>query len=200
MKGSIIIIGFFILGTIFGYYHVLPFDLAQTKLSFYTLLVLILTVGIAIGSDKNIKKTFKALNPRVLLLPLCTIIGTLAGVAFISLLIPGRSVSDCMAVGSGFAYYSLSSIIITDFKGPELGTIALMANIMREIFTLLCAPLLAKWFGSFAPISSGGATTMDTTLPIITSVSGKEYAVVSIYHGFLMDFSVPFLVTLFCSI
>ena len=41
---------------------------------------------------------------------------------------------------------------------------------------------------------------MDTTLPVITQASGQRFVVVSIYHGFLVDFSVPFLVTLFCSL
>ena len=41
---------------------------------------------------------------------------------------------------------------------------------------------------------------MDTTLPIITNVSGKEFVILSIYHGFVVDFSVPFLVTFFCSL
>ena len=100
-----------------------------------------------------------------------------------------------MAVGAGFGYYSLSSIFITEYKGPELGTIALLSNITREIITLLFAPLLVRWFGNLAPIS-----TMDTTLPIITRYSGQSFVVVSIFHGFVVDFSVPFLVTLFCSI
>jgi len=86
-----------------------------------------------------------------------------------------------VAVGSGFAYYSLSSILITQLKEPfwgvqlatELGTIALMANIMREIMALLGAPLFVKYFGRLSPICAGGATTMDTTLPIITRYSGK---------------------------
>ena len=102
--------------------------------------------------------------------------------------------------GSGFGYYSLSSIFITEYKGAELGTIALLANISREILTLLAAPLLVRWFGNLAPISAGGATTMDTTLPIITRTAGQQFVVVSIFHGFVVDFSVPFLVTLFCSI
>ena len=85
-------------------------------------------------------------------------------------------------------------------RGVELGTIALLANIMREIITLLGAPILRKWFGPLAPISVGGATTMDTTLPIIMQVSGKQFTVISIAHGFITDFTVPFLVTLFCSI
>ena len=77
---------------------------------------------------------------------------------------------------------------------------ALLANISREILTLLAAPLLVRWFGNLAPISAGGATTMDTTLPIITRTAGQQFVVVSIFHGFVVDFSVPFLVTLFCSI
>jgi len=65
--------------------------------------------------------------------------------------------------------------------------------------TLLGAPLMVRWFGKLAPISSGGATTMDTTLPIITRTAGQDLVIVSLFHGFVVDFSVPFLVTFFCS-
>jgi len=81
-----------------------------------------------------------------------------------------------------------------------LGTIALLANIFREVLALLLAPLLVRYFGKLAPIAAGGATTMDTTFPVIVRYSGKEYSVVSIYHGFVTDLAVPFLVTLWCSI
>ena len=129
-----------------------------------------------------------------------TIVGTLAGTTAASAFLPHRHLFDCLAIGSGFGYYSLSSIFITEYKGAELGTIALLSNIMREIITLLCAPLLVRYFGKLAPISMGGATTMDTTLPIITRTSGQDYVIVSIFHGFCVDFSVPFLVTFFCSL
>ena len=75
-----------------------------------------------------------------------------------------------------------------------------MANIIREMITLLLTPLLTKWFGPLAPISAGGATTMDTTLPIITQTIGQRYVALSIYHGFATDFTVPFIVTLWCTI
>lgn len=200
MKGSLIIISFFVLGTLCGAYQLIPYDLSDNSLSYYALCALMFSVGIGIGNDPNTLKSFRALNPRLLFLPVMTILGTLAGTAVVSLFLSHRSVADCMAVGSGFGYYSLSSIFITEYKGAELGTIALMSNIMREITALLCAPLLVKYFGKLAPISVGGATTMDTTLPIITRYSGREFVVISIFHGFVVDFSVPFLVTLFCSI
>ena len=200
MKGSLIIVSFFALGVLCGVFHWLPVEWFSGNLSFYALCALMFSVGFSIGHDPQTVQRFRALNPRLALLPLCTILGTLSAAALVSILFSQRSITDCMAVGSGFGYYSLSSIFITEYKGAELGTVALLSNITREILTLLCAPLLDRWFGNLAPISSGGATTMDTTLPIITRTAGDEYVIVSIFHGFVVDFSVPFLVTFFCSI
>lgn len=200
MSGSLIIVGFFILGCICGVSHLLPMKIEETDTSFYALCALMFSVGVSIGNDPQTLKNFRALNPRLVLLPVMTILGTLAGSAVVSLVLHHRSLTDCLAVGSGFGYYSLSSIFITEYRGAELGTVALLANISREILTLLSAPLLVRWFGNLAPISAGGATTMDTTLPIITRTAGQQFVVVSIFHGFIVDFSVPFLVTLFCSL
>jgi uncharacterized membrane protein YbjE (DUF340 family) len=200
MKGSLIIISFFILGTLCGLFDVLPFQLAETDVSYYALCGLMFCVGISVVNDPQTLQNFRKLNPRLIFLPIMTILGTLAGSAVVSLILSQRSVTDCLAIGSGFGYYSLSSIFITEYRGAEMGTIALLANISREILTLLSAPLLVRWFGNLAPISAGGATTMDTTLPIITQTAGQQFVVISIFHGFVVDFSVPFLVTLFCSI
>jgi len=200
MKGSLVVVGFFIAGTICGVCHLMPFDITQTNISYYALCALMFCVGLSIGNDPQTLKNFRSLNPRLVFLPVMTILGTLAGTAATSLILTHRELTDCLAIGSGFGYYSLSSIFITEYKGAELGIIALLANISREILTLLAAPLLVRWFGNLAPISAGGATTMDTTLPIITRTAGNEFVIVSIFHGFVVDFSVPFLVTLFCSI
>lgn len=199
MKGSLIIVGFFVLGIIVGLCDVIPDSFANSDVSYYALCCLMFCVGISIGCDTSVLKSFKEVNPRLMILPIMTILGTLAGCAAVSILLGHRQLTDCLAIGSGFGYYSLSSIFITQYRGAELGTIALLANISREILTLLCAPLLAKYFGRLAPISVGGATTMDTTLPIITRYSGESFIIVSIFHGFCVDFSVPFLVTFFCS-
>ena len=200
MKGSLIIVGFFVLGIVCGLMQWLPDLNAYGNVSFLTLCGLLFCVGITVGNNTELLKSFKQLDPRLMLLPLMTIVGTLAATAIASLGMPGRSQTDCLAVGSGFGYYSLSSILITQYRGPELGTIALLANIIREIFTLLGAPLLVRYFGPLSPISCGGATTMDTTLPIITRCSGENFVILSLFHGFLVDFSVPFLVTFFCTL
>lgn len=200
MKGSLIIVGFFLLGCLAGYFQLLPAAVASSDISFYALCALMCSVGLSIGSDPQTLQNFRSLNPRLAFLPLMTIAGTLAATWCVSWLLPHRTPAECMAVGSGFGYYSLSSIFITEYKGAELGTVALLSNILREIATLLGAPLLVRWFGNLAPIACGGATTMDTTLPVITRYAGQQWVVVSLFHGFVVDFSVPFLVTFFCSL
>ena len=200
MKQSLIYLLLFALGVVLALLGWIPGVLLNDDISKWILYGLLFFVGIQIGSSKNMFTAVKRFGWRITLVPIATTVGTFAGVALISLLLPNRSLSDCLSVGVGFAYYSLSSILITEYKGIELGTIALLANISREIITLLFAPLMVKYFGKLAPIAGGGATTMDTTFPIIIRTSGKEFSVASIYHGFVMDLSVPFLVTLCCSI
>ena len=200
MKGSLIIVAFFIAGIACGLMHLLPDLNAYGNVSYLTLCALLFCVGITVGNNTTLLKTFKSLDRRLMLLPLMTIVGTLTATAIAAVGLPHRSLTDCLAVGSGFGYYSLSSIFITQYRGPELGTIALLANIIREVFTLLGAPLLVKYFGPLSPISCGGATTMDTTLPIITRTSGQDFVLLSLFHSFLVDFSVPFLVTFWCTL
>lgn len=200
MKSSLIILSFFATGLLIGIFRFVPTDWSDSKWTFYVLCLLMFSVGFSIGHDKSTIQKFKNLSPRLLLLPLITILGTYLGVIAVGFFIKDLSLSEILAVGSGFGYYSLSSVLITEYKGVELGAIALLANIIREVLTLIFAPWIVRFFGKLAPISAGGATTMDTTFPIIMKYSGKEYSVVSIYHGFIMDLAVPFLVVLFCGI
>lgn len=199
MKGSLIVVGFFVLGLMAGRMEMVPAWLLDSRVSFVALCGLLLFVGLGIGLNPDMKREVRSLNPRLALLPIVTILGSWMG-ALAAWLLMHRSLADCLAVDSGFAYYSLSSIFITEYRGAELGTIALLANIIREMLTLLGAPLMAKLFGPLAPISAGGATTMDTTLPIISQTVGQRYVALTIYHGFVVDFSVPFLVTWWCMI
>ena len=181
MKGSLIVILFFCVGCIMGALNKFQFD--THTISMYILYALMLQVGVSIGSNKNLKTIISHLHPKMLLIPLGT-----------------------MAVGSGFAYYSLSSILITQFKEPsiglqlatELGTIALLTNIFREMMALLGTPLIKKYFGKLAPISAAGVNSMDVLLPSISRYSGKEMIPIAILHGILIDMSVPVFVSFFC--
>ena len=206
MKNSIIVFLFFCAGCLLGFSGEIKLD--AHHISLYILYALMLQVGISIGSNKNLKQIVRQIRLKMLVIPLATIIGTLLFSALASLLLSRWSVFECMAVGSGFAYYSLSSILITQFKEPsiglqlatELGTIALLSNIIREMMALLGSPLIEKYFGKLAPISAAGVNSMDVVLPAITRYSGKEMIPVAILHGILIDFSLPLFVSFFCSL
>lgn len=159
MKGSLIVVAFFVLGLFVGHSDCLPSWFMSSQTSFVALCALLLFVGMGIGLNPNMMRDIKSLSPRLALLPLATILGSWMGavVAYVVMssdlctLFQQRSLTSCLAVDSGFAYYSLSSIFITEYRGAELGTIALLANIVREMITLLLAPMLAKLFGPLVP-------------------------------------------------
>ena len=120
MKGSIIVLLFFVAGCLLGVTEWLPFDMKESNLTLYILYALMLQVGLSIGSSKELKHIIADLKLKYLLIPLATVCGTLLFSALASILLSRWSIFDCMAVGSGFAYYSLSSILITQFKEPSL--------------------------------------------------------------------------------
>ena len=196
MKSNLILLGSFLLGLALGGIDLVPTAIVESDLGNYLLYLLLFLVGLSVGNDRDTIRGFRQLSPRLLALPFLTIIGSMCGGVVAALLL-GQSLYEMLAVSQGLAYYSLSSILITEKLGITLGAIALFSNVFRELLTLLLAPLLVKYIGPLAPIAAGGATTMDVTLPAILNASGKEYLVPAIYHGFVCDFSVPILVTLF---
>ncbi len=195
MKGSLIIISFFAAGLALGISGKLPLNLVSPHWSTYALYLLMFLAGVGIGADRQSWQVIRAINFKIFLVPIGIIVGTFAGVTLSSILLPTLQLREILAVGAGFGYYSLSSIFISELHSQALGVIALVSNILREIFTLLLTPLLVKHFGKLAGIASGGATSMDTTLPVISKYSGRDYAIISLFSGIVLTILVPFLVT-----
>lgn len=198
MRISFLVILLFILGIIAGRF--VPSDLLEKyDHALPTLWLLMALVGLALGCRIRRGELSFSIRPSLLLLPLSTTLGTFAGASCAALFVIWP-LADCLAIGSGFAYYSLSSVFITKFRGPDPGAAALICNILRELFTLLFVPLIVRFFGPLAAISSGGATTMDTTLPVILRYAGIQWAIPSLFHAVVLDISVPLWVSLFCGL
>ena len=161
--------------------------------------MLVFLVGVGIGGSGKATKVLRTINFRMVLVPLSVIVGTFLGVTVLALAVPRLAIRDSLCVGAGFGYYSLSSVIIMNLDGERLAAVALLANIFREIVTFTAAPVLAKRLFKLAPISVGGATTMDTTLPIVTRFTGEEYAMICVFSGIVLTLSVPLLVPLILS-
>lgn len=187
----------FAVGAVVGLNFEVPFS--ASSYATYALYILMALVGFSIGSDTAILVALKNQSWRAALLPIATIVGTLGGVWLFSPLI-SLATTDQLAVGSGFAYYSLSSVLLGELRGPTLGAIALLANILRELVTVTAAPWIVRRISPAALISSGGATTLDITLPVITRYIGPKAIPVAVFHGVVVDLSVPLLVAFFASI
>ena len=194
MKTSFIILLFFVTGILLGYFDMLLETIYHSDYDVYALYLLMFLVGIGIGSDKNALSVIRKLKFTVFIVPLTVVIGTFIGVSIVAVFLKQYNYKDIVAIGFGFGYYSLSSIFITEISGEKMGIIALLSNVIRESITLLFAPLIAKYFGKIAPIAAGGATSMDTTLPIITRASGKEFAIISVFNGIILTILVPILI------
>ncbi len=206
MKGALLSVGLFAAGVLAGAAG-LPAAGADATAA-VLLCVLMFLVGVSVGRSPALAQVACALrSPHMLLLPLATLAGTLLFSAVAGWLLTRWGVPDCLAVGSGMGYYSLSSVLITQLRTPALGTglaaqlgaVALLANVFRELLALTGAKLFRRRFGRWAPIAVGGATTADVTLPVILRVSGVGVAAPAVCHGLLLDLSVPLLVTAFCS-
>ena len=198
MHESIIIFVCFSGGCVLGFFG--ADEYLPARASFYSLCLLLVCVGFGIGQNEELRKNFRHIKKGFIWMPVVTIISTWIGALLTAMLLTDRSPADWLAVSSGFGYYSLSSMLITEVRGIELGTVALMYNVLREITALLLAPLLLRVFGPLAPISVGGATTADTTLPTISRVSGTQFIPIAIFHGLVVDLSVPLLVPFFCAL
>lgn len=196
MKSGLFIVLFFIAGLFSGVFALVPAFLYKSEMTLYALYLLLLLVGIGMGGNNQTWQMFKRSNLKILLVPLSVLMGTLLGAGLISVCLQDYTLRESLAVVSGFGYYSLSSILITQLKGEALGVLALLSNIIREVATLLMAPVLVKYFGNLAPIASGGATSMDTTLPVVVKFAGQEYAVISVFNGIILSLAVPFLIPL----
>lgn len=157
------------------------------------LCLLIFSIGIDIGLNKEAFSELKKLGFKILLVPLGTIIGTLAGGLLISLFI-SQSLRESLAIASGFGWYSLSGILITNMGYPISGTISFLANVFREILTFLLVPAIASKLNYYSAVSIGGATTMDTTLGVITKFTDSKTGVISLIHGVILSMIVPVLI------
>jgi len=195
MLVAIIII--IILGVISGYFIIPTSSLEYLDLiSTISLSILLLGVGIDIGRNKEVIADLKRLGFKIMLVPTLIAIGSIAGAILFGILIK-LPVNESSAIAAGFGWYSLSAVILTKTYSTDIGALAFLSNVFRELFALVLIPLLAKIGTKLTVIAPGGATTMDTTLPLITkSVNDTEIAIIAFISGAVLSAFVPILVPL----
>ncbi len=200
MKGSLIALTIFVAGLVCGKAAIVPVLLLNPDIPLYVLFVMVLFVGVGLGFSTDCWDILRRMHLRILLVPVACVAGTYLGVLAVTPLLPEYTVPQILAASSGLGYYSLSSFIITGAGFPVLGSIALLSNIMREVSTLLLTPILVRFLGPLAPVSTAGATAMDTCLPMILKNTNEAYGLIAIFSGTVLTLLVPVLVSAMLSL
>lgn len=196
MKNSLFLFSVFLIGGVSSYYlsfwDILDFDLNSLILG-----SLMFVVGLHTGSNKDFLKLIRGIDYQLVMFPVITAFGTFFGIIVYSSIFRDIRLNELLAVGSGFGYYSLSSMIIAKVSGESLALLALLSNIFREIMTIILTPLLVRYTGGMSPIVSAGATSMDTSLPVIMRYAGQTYVFPAVFNGVVLTLLVPLLVIFF---
>ena len=195
MKESLIVLLFFGAGVLAGVLGDFPAAFVEIvhEASNYAVYAMLAAVGMTLGFDVRAWRILRDLKGWVALVPLMIAVGTFFG-GTAAWAVLDMSFRDVMAVSAGFGYYSLSSMLINQLADVSLGSMALIANMVRELVTLLFAPLIARVFGGLGPLSAAGAAS-DTCLPAIIRTSGERNTILGIFSGMVLTVAVPFFVT-----
>ena len=190
MKESFIILLFFCAGVLLGRLDVLPSAIAESDAVTWIVYLMLAAVGMGLGFDVRAWRILRELKGWVLAVPAVIILGTAAGAIGAWLLLNDMSLRDVLAVAAGFGYYSLSSMLIAREADASLASMALLANMTRELAALVFAPLLVRLAGGLGPLAAAGAAS-DTCLSVIIRTSGERNAILAVFSGMLITVLVP---------
>ncbi|ERT12932.1 lysine exporter LysO family protein [Photorhabdus temperata subsp. temperata] len=185
---GVLILGFLLGLTDWSWLHF------ANRASEIALVVLLLLVGIQLrNSGINLKQIL--LNRRGTVIAIVVAVSALAGGA-IAALILGLPIKTGLAFASGYGWYSLSGILLSDAYGPVIGSAAFFNDLVRELVAIMLIPVLVNRYRSSA-IGLSGATSMDFTLPILQRCGGVSIVPAAIVHGFLLSLLAPLLIAFF---
>ncbi len=184
------------LGILAGVYMPVGISTVLDQASSMMLLILLFSVGIDLGLNRQVFGQVRQLGFRILLIPFGVILGTLSGGA-LAAIITQTQIREGLAIVSGLGWYSLSGILLTNAGNPIGGTISFLSNVFREMITFIAIPFLVKYLNAYSAIAPAGATAMDTTLGMISKHTDGKIAVIAFVSGVICTLVVPVLIPLF---
>ena len=157
--------------------------------------VMIFIAGIEIGSNRGILKRICNVHSALLALaiPFAVACGSICGALLLGH-IAGLSAYDSLLVGGGLGWYSFSSVVISAMYSTEIGTVAFLANMMREISGFFLIPLLVR-VHKFLALAPSGAATMDSGLPVVIKYTNLHVGMYSFINGLVLTLIVPVLIS-----
>ncbi|MEL0554857.1 MULTISPECIES: lysine exporter LysO family protein [Enterobacteriaceae] len=160
----------------------------------YTLIFLLFLIGIQLRNNGMTLRQI-VLNRRGMIVAVMVAASSMiAGV--INAFILDLPLKTGLAMASGFGWYSLSGILLTESYGPVIGSAAFFNDLARELLAIMLIPGLVRRSRSTA-LGLCGATSMDFTLPVLQRSAGVDIVPAAIVHGFVLSLLVPVLIALF---
>lgn len=164
----------------------------------YCLMLLVFLIGVQLKSS-GVSLRQVLVNRRGIRLSVWFMLSSLSGGLLFAASTDGVSWTKGLAMASGFGWYSLSGLVMTEAYGAVWGSIMLLNDLARELFALAFIPLLMKRFPD-AAVGVGGATSMDFTLPVIQGAGGLEVVPVAVSFGVVVNIAAPFLMVVFSAL
>ncbi len=162
------------------------------------LCLLLFFVGVDIGLEGTIIRSFREAGWRIVIFPFAVIAGTFIGAAAASLVLP-VGLRDSLCVGAGFGWYTLAPAMLADYS-LKVSALSFMHNVMREMIAILIIPTVAKKVGYIECTSLPGAAAMDICLPIVEGATRGDIAVYSFVTGAVLSAAVPVMVSFLAGI
>ena len=158
------------------------------------ILLLLFLVGLSLSGSRDALCRMRAYGPRVLAIPCAVAAATLLA-GPICCLLTGVGLGEGMAAVSGMGWSSLSGVMVSELAGPEAGARTFLSNLLRgELLAYCLIPVVARRVGHTAVLALGGATCLDTTLPMIMRYTDEETTVMAVTSGFICSLAVPLLI------
>ena len=158
------------------------------------LIFLLVLVGAQLGNSSMTLRQI-VLNRRGMLVASVVGITSLGG-GLIAALLLGLPLKTGLAMASGYGWYSLSGIVLSDAFGPVIGSAAFFNDLARELCAIMLIPTLVRSSRSSA-LGLCGATSMDFTLPVLQRSGGLDMVPPAVVHGFVLSLLAPILMAIF---
>lgn len=190
-------VGSLALGVAYGLSHLglAPIDWMVER-SDWILTALMFFVGISVGGSKGLLAKIREYHVRALIIPFGILVGSIAG-GLLAAPLCGIPLPVGGAIASGLGWYSLSGVMLTGIAGAHIGSITFMANLLRELISFFTIPWIAKHLNYPTCIAPAGATSEDTTLPMMIRCTNGETVVLSVINGVILTALVPVLIEFF---
>lgn len=159
------------------------------------LYLLMASVGLSVGQRRGLLAIIRHYHVKILVIPAGIIAGSLAGGALLALA-TDWTLGPALSVAGGLGWYSLAGVAITQLAGPELGSIAFLASLMREILAFFLIGVTARRANAYTAIAPAAATSEDTTLPMLIRYTNEETVVFAVVNGILCSAVVPVIIAL----